>query len=322
MKIKVSIKDVLTLSKNTFGQFMENNSFRLAAALAYNTIFSLPPLLLIVIAAAGAIWGEEAATNSLAHEMEGMVGKDAALSIQEMIKNVNKTQSGGLASAIGIATLVFAATTFFVTLQDSLNSIWNVKAKPTNNFLKVAKDRFLSFGLILSIAFLMLISFVISAVLSFFTGYLESIFPAGAVVFIHILNISVSLAFITLLFAMIYKYLPDAIIRWKDVWVGSFLTALLFVLGRFLISWYLGQNDIGSAYGAAGSVIIILVWIYYSSLIIFFGSEFTQQYANQFGERIRPKSHAVEIEIREVPYESSDDQKSGRPPAQGRFRPE
>jgi len=318
---KFSAKDVWNMTTTTVGQFMENNSFRLAAALAYNTIFSLPPLLLIIISAAGAILKEDV-TGRLKNEMQGMIGQDAAESIQTMIQNVNATGNGGIASAIGIATLVFAATTFFVTLQDSLNSIWNIKAKPKNNILKVIKDRFLSFGLILSIALLMLVSFLITAILTFFTDYLEQLFPTIAVVFIHILNIAVSLAFITLLFALIYKYLPDAIIRWKDVWVGSFLTALLFVLGRFLISWYLGQGDVGSAYGAAGSIIIILVWIYYSSLIIFFGCEFTQQYANSFGEKIRPKSHAVEVELREVAHEDSHDQKAGRPPAEGRFRPE
>ena len=319
---KITAKDVWEMTKTTVGQFMENNSFRLAAALAYNTIFSLPPLLLIIISAAGAIWGEEAVTGRLSKEMAGMVGTQGAEAIETMIQNVHLSGGGGIASAIGIATLIFAATTFFVTLQDSLNSIWNVKAKPKSNILKVAKDRFLSFGLILSIALLMLVSFVITAVLTIFTDKLQEIFPTIAVVFIHILNLAVSLAFITLLFALIYKYLPDAIIRWKDVWVGSFLTALLFVLGRFLISWYLGQGSVGTAYGAAGSIIIVLVWIYYSSLIIFFGSEFTQQYAFSFGEPIRPKSHAVVIETREVPFEKTDDSKAGRPPAQGRFRPE
>jgi membrane protein len=319
---KFSMKDIWAMTKTTVAQFMENNSFRLAAALAYNTIFSLPPLLLIIIATAGRIWGEEAISGQLDTQLASMVGADAAKEIQSMIKNATLTGTGGLASAIGVATLVFAATTFFVTLQDSLNSIWNIKVKPTNSMLKVAKDRFLSFGLILSIAFLMLISLVISAVLSFFTDYLTQIFPAVAVFFIHLLNIVVSLGFITLLFALIYKYLPDAIIRWKDVWVGSFLTALLFVIGKFGIGWYIGNNDVGSAYGAAGSVIIILVWIYYSSLIVFFGSEFTQQYACTFGEKIRPKSHAVEVVLREVNYKETSDALAGRPKAEGRFRPE
>jgi membrane protein len=188
--------------------------------------------------------------------------------------------------------------------------------------MKLARDRFLSFGLILSIALLMLISLVISAVLSFFTDYLQRIFPTIAVIFIHLLNLAVSLGFITFLFALIYKYLPDAIIRWKDVWVGSFLTALLFVVGKFGIGWYIGNSEVGSAYGAAGSVIIILVWIYYSSLIVFFGCEFTQQYACTFGEKIRPKAHAVEVEVREVKHKDTTDAQAGRPKAQGRFRPE
>lgn len=310
------------MTVTTVGQFMENNSFRLAAALAYNAIFSLPPLLLIIIATAGKIWGEEAVNGELARQLEDMVGSDTAKDIQGMIRNATLTGTTGFASAIGIATLVFAATTFFVTLQDSLNSIWNIRAKPTNNLLKVAQNRFLSFGLILSIALLMLISLVISAVLSYFTDHLQQIFPTIAVVFIHLLNIIISLALVTLLFALIYKYLPDAIIRWKDVWVGSFLTALLFVLGKFGIGWYIGNSEVGSAYGAAGSVIIILVWIYYSSLIVFFGSEFTQQYADTFGEKIRPKAHAVEIVIREVNHSETDDAMAGRPKAQGRFRPE
>ncbi|WP_034256582.1 YihY/virulence factor BrkB family protein [Adhaeribacter aquaticus] len=317
-----TLKDIWQLTKNTVGQFMENNSFRLAAALAYNTIFSLPPLLLIIIAAAGAIWGEEAVSGQLESQLGSMVGADAAASIQNMIKNINQSGKGGIASTIGIGTLIFAATTFFITLQDSLNSIWNVRAKPTNNIVKILKDRFLSFGLILSIALLMLVSLLISAILTLFTDYLQQTFPTIAIIFIHILNIIVSLAFITFLFALIYKYLPDAIIRWKDVWVGSFLTSLLFVIGKFLISWYIGRGDVASPYGAAGSVIIILVWIYYSSLIIFFGSEFTQQYANTFGEKIRPKPHAVEIEIREVQHEDSDDSKAGRPKSEGRFRKE
>ena len=168
----------------------------------------------------------------------------------------------------------------------------------------------------------MLISLVISAMLSFFTDHLQQMFPAIAVIFIHILNLVVSLAFITLLFALIYKFLPDAIIRWKDVWVGSFLTALLFVVGKFAIGWYIGNGDIGSAYGAAGSVIIILVWIYYSSLIVFFGSEFTQQYACTFGEKIKPKTHAVEVQLQEVKHQETPDAMAGRPKAEGRFRPE
>ena len=317
---KYTAKDIWSLTKSTVGQFMENNSFRLAAALAYNTIFSLPPLLLIIISAAGAIWGQEAFSGELETQMSGILGEESAKELQTMIQNVNKSGSGGIASAVGIATLIFGATTFFITLQDSLNTIWNIKVNPKNGILKMAKDRFLSFGIILSVALLLLVSFVVSAALSFFGGYLERLLPDVAVIFLYILNIVVSLGVITCLFALIYKYLPDAIIRWKDVWVGSFLTALLFVLGKFLISYYMGTTNPGSAYGAAGSIIIILVWIYYSSLILFFGAEFTQQYAAMFGQQIRPQENAVKIQIAEVTHEETDDHLAGRPKAVGRFR--
>jgi len=317
---KHTAKDIWSLTKSTVGQFMENNSFRLAAALAYNTIFSLPPLLLIVISAAGAIWGEEAFSGQLYNQLQGVLGKESAQQLQTVIQNVNKSGSGGVASAVGIGTLIFGATTFFVTLQDSLNSIWNIKVNPKNSFLQVLRDRFLSFGLILSVALLLLVSLVISTALSFFSGYLERILSDIAVVLFYILNIVVSLGMITCLFALIYKYLPDAVIRWKDVWVGSFLTALLFVLGKFLIGFYMGQSDPGSAYGAAGSIIIILVWIYYSSLILFFGAEFTQQFAAMFGQKIRPKENAVQIQVKEVGHEETDDFAAGRPKAEGRFR--
>jgi membrane protein len=242
---KVTAKDVLKLAKSTVAQFMENNSFRLAAALAYNTIFSLPPLLLIIVSAAGAIWGDEAVSGKLASEMQGMMGEEAAKEIQTMISNANKSGSGGIASAFGIAMLIFAATTFFVTLQDSLNSIWNIKVKPKNGILKVAKDRFLSFGLILSIALLLLVSLVISATLTFFTDYLQNVFPAVAVVFIHIFNLAVSLGIITLLFAMIYRYLPDAIIRWKDIWVGAFFNGPAICAGQFFNWLVLGHQRCG-----------------------------------------------------------------------------
>ena len=317
---KYTAKDIWSLTKTTGGQFMENNSFRLAAALAYNTIFSLPPLLLIIISAAGAIWGQEAFSGQLEAQMSGILGKESAAELQTMIQNVNKSGSGGIASAVGIATLIFGATTFFITLQDSLNTIWNIKVNPKNGILKMAKDRFLSFGIILSVALLLLVSLVVSAALAFFGGYLERLLPDVAVIFLNILNILVSLAVITCLFALIYKYLPDAIIRWKDVWVGSFLTALLFVLGKFLISYYMGASDPGSAYGAAGSIIIILVWIYYSSLILFFGAEFTQQYADMFGQQIRPNENAVLVQVAEVKHEETDDHLAGRPKAEGRFR--
>ncbi|MFC5271280.1 YihY/virulence factor BrkB family protein [Adhaeribacter terreus] len=308
------------LAKNSATEFMKNNSLRLAAALAYNTIFSLPPLLFIILMAAGAFFGEAAMSGELYNQSKAALGEEAAAQIQTMIQNLNKQETHGVAKLIGFGTLFFAATTFFVTLQESLNAIWNIKPKPKNGMLQMVKARFLSFGMILSIALLMLISFVISAALSFFTDYLKEVFPDIAVYLLKLVDFVVSVGVITLLFALIYKFLPDAIIRWKDVWAGGGITAFLFVIGKMLIGWYLSVSDVGSAYGVAGSIIIILVWIYYSSLIVFYGAEFTQEYAKRFGVEIRPKRYAVSYTILELPTENPADKKAGRPKSEGSFR--
>lgn len=308
------------LTKSSAREFMKNNSFRLAAALAYNTIFSLPPLLIIIMVAAGSIFGEEALSGQLYTQTKGALGASAAEEIQTMINSFNQHKSSGLASVIGIATLVFAATTFFVTLQDSLNTIWNIKLKPETGFAQTIKARFLSFGLILSVALLMLVSFLVSAALVVLTDYLKNMFPDITVYLLKLLDFVLSVGIITLLFALIYKYLPDAIIRWKDVWPGAFITAVLFVIGKFLISWYIGHSDVGSAYGAAGSIIVILVWVYYSALIVFFGAEFTQEFARHYGENIRAKPYAVHYEIREISDEEHQQEHAGRPASQGSFR--
>lgn len=316
----ITPKALFSIAKNSVTEFLNNNSLRLAAALAYNTIFSLPPLLFIILMAVGTFFGEEALSGQLYAQSKDALGADAAKEIQTMINNLNAQENQGMMRWVGYGTLIFAATTFFITLQESLNTIWNIKAKPENGIMQTIKNRFMSFGLILSIGLLMLASFVISAALSFFTDYLREIFPGVAVILFKLLDLVVSTGVITVLFALIYKYLPDAIIRWKDVWVGSFITALLFVLGKFLIGWYLSFSDVGSAYGVAGSIIIILVWIYYSSLIVFYGAEYTQQYSKRFGAGIRPKDYSVRFEVREVREVHPDDEKAGRPKAEGRFR--
>ncbi|MDQ3291107.1 MAG: YihY/virulence factor BrkB family protein, partial [Bacteroidota bacterium] len=206
---------------------MENNSFRLAAALSYNTIFALPPLLLIIITAASTFLGDVDWSSKLALQIQGMIGKDGAAEVQKMVNNINRNDAKGIMGWVGVGALIFTATTFFITLQDALNTIWNVKAKPKNNIMKVVKDRFLSFGLIISISILMLISFVISAILTIMMDILTRFLPDVAVIVMQLVDIAFSTGFITCLFAVTFKYLPDAVIRWKDVWIGSFLTAVL-----------------------------------------------------------------------------------------------
>ena len=313
--------DVLAVLKSSASEFTNNNSFRHAAALSYYTIFSLPPLLLIVITVASAAYGGEAVTGQVYGQLKGLVGAESAKFLQDSIAKFTLQQKSGLATIIGIGTLLFAATTFFVTLQESINDIWNLKVKPRNSLWQFVQDRLLSFGLILSVALLLLLSFVISAVLSVFTGYLQRLLPEVGVLAIKVVDFLLSLGITTLLFAMIYRFLPDAIIRWRDVLIGAFITALLFVIGKFLIAIYIAKSDPGSAFGAAGSAIVLLLWVNYSSLIIFFGAEFTQEFADAFGQKVQPKAHAVRVQLEEVaPGESDEEKATGRPRSTGRFR--
>jgi len=314
--------DVLAVLKSSAAEFSNNNSFRHAAALSYYTIFSLPPLLLIVITIASAAYGGEAVTGQIYGQIEGLVGADSAKFLQDSIATFTRQDKGPLATLIGIGTLIFAATTFFVTLQESINDIWNLKVKTEGVGIGAfLKQRFLSFGLILSVALLLLISFVVSAVLSAFTGWLQMLLPEVGVVVIRLVDFALSLAVTTLLFALIYRFLPDAIIRWRDVGVGAFITALLFVIGKFLIAFYIAKSDPGSAFGAAGSAIVLLLWVNYSSLIIFFGAEFTQEFADAFGQKVQPKAHAVRVRLEEIaPGESSEEKATGRPRATGKWK--
>ncbi|RZK93662.1 MAG: YihY/virulence factor BrkB family protein, partial [Hymenobacter sp.] len=230
---RYKFSDVLAILKSSAGEFGNNNSFRHAAALSYYTIFSLPPLLLIVITTASAVYGGEALTGQIYGQLKGLVGADAAAFLQESIAKFTLQQKGGLATAVGVGTLIFAATTFFVTLQESINDIWNLKVETTGIGVgQYLQQRLLSFGLILSVALLLLISFVVSAVLSIFTGWLQRHIPEAGVIAIRLVDFTLSLVVTTLLFALIYKFLPDAIIRWRDVGIGAFITAALFIIGK------------------------------------------------------------------------------------------
>ena len=320
--MRYKFSDIVKLLKSTASEFVDNNALRHAAALSYYTIFSLPPLLLIVITVASRIYGGEALTGQIYGQMKGLVGSDAAAFLQSSIASFTRKDQGLVATVIGVGTLIFAATTFFATLQDSLNDIWNLRVKTEGIGIGAyLRQRLLSFGLILSVALLLLTSFVISALLGIFTGYLERHLPNIGLIAIQVVDVVLSLVVTTLLFGMVYRFLPDAIIRWRDVSIGSFITALLFLIGKYLISFYITKSSPGSAFGAAGSAIVLLVWIYYSSLILFFGAEFTQEFADAFGQRVQPKSYAVRIKIIEVPPgEAEEDKATGRPRAEGRWK--
>lgn len=287
--------------KRTVSQFSANDSFRHSAALAYTAVFSLPPLLIVVIAVAGVVFGHEAVSGQVFGQLRGLLGADAAAGIQKTILNFNRHDAGPVATAVGIGTLVVGATTFFATLQESLNAIWNLKPKPRNGLLQWLRTRVLSLGLVLSVGLLLLTSLVLSAGLAALSDYLRRLLPDVTVVLFFVLDLVLSVGLITGLFTLLFRYLPDARLAWRDVVPGAFITALLFVLGKYLIGLYISKADPGSAYGAAGSIIVLLVWVYYSSLLVFFGAEFTQEWLARFGEKIQPKEYAVGVVEKELP---------------------
>ena len=286
---------------------MATNSFEKGASLSYYTVFALPPVLIIIITLAGSFFGRETVSGEIYAELHEVVGPEGALEIQSMVEKIRQTTSSGYTALIGLGTLLVAATGAFVSMQDSLNSIWCVKPKPRNQVLKILADRFLSFLLILGITLLLLLSLATNAVLVALGPYLEHVFSGRLVYyFIHVGNSVLMLGVLTLLFASIYKFLPDATISWADVWVGALVTAILFTLGRSLIGLYLGSSDLASIYGTAGTVVLLLVWVFYSSQILFFGAVFTREYAHKHGHPIYPSAYAVRVVNQEVELGKSE----------------
>ncbi|MES2822373.1 MAG: YihY/virulence factor BrkB family protein [Pseudomonadota bacterium] len=288
------LKTIFNLFKETYAGWEEHKVSRLAAALAYYTIFSLAPLLILVIAIAGMVIGGDVARSQLVDQLQQLVGTDGAAVIDTVITVASKPNQSTsiIASIIGVLVLIFGAVGVFVQLQDALNTIWEVAPRPERNIRTFIFHRFLSFGIVLGIAFLLLVSLAISAALAFLNEFIGNLAPEMGFL-LSIINIVVSFSVITLLFTLIFKYLPDVKIAWSDVIIGAMITALLFTIGKYLIGLYLGRSTFSSAYGAAGSLVVLLVWIYYSAQIIFFGAEFTQVYARHFGSRIRPVDYAV-----------------------------
>lgn len=277
--------------KRTYSKWNEDHAPGLGAALSYYSVFSLAPLLMIVIAIAGLVFGQEAAQGQIMGQIQGLVGEESAKAIQSMIEEARKPTASILATVIATVMLLVGATGVFAQLQESLNIIWKVKKKPGEGIWKTLKDRFLSLMAVLGTGFLLLISLVISAGISAVGTTLEHVLP-GPELLLQIINFLVSFAVVTLLFAMIYKLLPDKPIRWGDVWIGASITALCFTIGKFFIGLYLGKSDVGVAYGAAGSLVVILIWVYYASQIFLFGAEFAAVYAESRETQLAPTPHA------------------------------
>ena len=285
-------KSIWQFLKTTINQWVDAEPFQLAAALSYYTLFSLAPLLLIAIGVAGFVFGREAAQNQIVETLQGMIGQDSAQTVQEMIQASNeKPKTGMLSTIIGFVALLFGAGGVVGQLQTSLNKMWEVTPKPGQGIWGFLRQRVFSFAMVLAIGFLLLVSLLVTAVLSSFTAMLSSLL--GDATFVaHAIDIVVSFGFVTLLFALIYKYVPDVEIQWRDVWIGAALTSILFTLGKYLIGLYIGTSGVGSTFGAAGSLITILVWVYYSSLIFFLGAEFTRVYATEYGSGVAPAENA------------------------------
>lgn len=287
-------REIFELFKDTFTDWNKDHAPRLGAALAYYTVFSLGPLLIIVIAIAGLVFGASAAQGQIVGQLQGLVGEQGAAFIQTAIESASQPRSSIIATVIGLVTLLLGALGVFAQLQDALNAIWGVTPKPNRGWRGLVEDRLLSFSMIIVVGFLLLVSLVVSAALAAIFKYVGGVVPMTAMVAEGV-NFFVSFAVITLLFAFIFKYLPDAQIAWSNVWIGSAMTALLFTIGKFILGFYLGNSAIGSAYGAAGSILVVLVWIYYSAQILFFGAEFTKVYANRYGAGIIPARNAVRV---------------------------
>lgn len=305
----VNLKSGFGLLKESFKEWKEDGALSLGAALAYYTIFSLAPMLLIAISVAGLVFGREAAQGELVGQMRGLLGQQGAEAIQTMVANAGKHSSGVIGTILGIATLLFGATGVFSQLQASLNRIWDVEARPAKGIWGFLRTRILSFGMVLGIGFLLLVSLAISAAIAAMDTYITGLFPGGEVV-IGIISAVIGLGLITLLLAMIYRFLPDVKIAWRDVWTGAVITAVLFLIGKVLIGLYLGNSSVASTYGAAGSLVILLLWIYYSSQILFFGAEITQVYAARYGSGIVPDEHAVAV--KEVRVEEPERERGRR----------
>ena len=293
-------KGIVALFKNTASEWIQDKCPQLGAALAYFTVFSLAPLVLVLLAVFGLIFGgSDQARQKITEQLQYLIDPSGIKVIQDIAANASKPQAGIIATTIGVLLALFGASGVFGQLQDALNTVWGVKPKPGGGLMGFIRTRFLSFAMVGGVCFLLLVSLTVETLLRGFNRYLQNVMPGGDILALTLFLIF-DVAVVVLLFAMIFRYLPDAKIAWRDVWVGATLTAILFVLGKFVLGLYLGSGAAGSAYGAASSLITLLLWIYYAAQILLFGAEFTQVYANTYGTRVEPMEHAVKVEITET----------------------
>lgn len=300
MKAKEIAVKTWELLKKSFELFSDKKGIKLSASLSYYTIFSIAPLIIIIIYMCGIFFGPEAVRGEIFGQIKGLVGSESALQIQEIVKNVKFSKDNVFAIVFGVITLVLGASGVFGEIQDSINSIWNLKAKPKKGLARIVKNRLISFSMIVSMAFILMVMLIVNALMDVFNNYLKARFPDVTVIFFYCVNLVLVFIVITLLFSIIFKVLPDGKVAWKDTLTGSIFTGILFMIGKFAIGAYLGNSHIGSSYGSAGSLIIILLWVYYSAMIMYFGATFTKVYAYTYGKKIIPNKYAVFTDDTEV----------------------
>ncbi len=305
--MKLKPKSIWNFIKDVFDKFIDDKAPKLGAALSFYTIFSLAPLLIIAISVAGSIFGRRAARGEIVGQIRSLIGDEGARVVQTALKNAHLGHESGIALIISIVTLIIASTIVFVDLQESLDMVWKVKPKPGRSMIKgLLKDRIRSFTVVVGTGFLLLVSLITSAIISALNNYIAEQFFALPIYYLQISNLLVSLFIVFLLFMMIFKFLPDVDIEWRHVWVGALVTAVLFVLGKYLIGLYLGTSSLSSTYGAAGSLVILLLWVYYSTQIFFLGAEFTQVYVEKYGEGIQPSKKFMKYHDQSAAVEPAD----------------
>ncbi len=300
------VKLIFGILKKAGQGFLDDNVTKYAGSLSYTIIFSLGPLLLMIIALGSIFLGKEAVEGQLIEQFSSFVGEEAATLMQDVIKNASLAGKSTVSFIIGLVILLIGSTALFAEIQSSVNAIWRLKPQPKKGWLKFLKDRFLSFSVVISLGFLLLVSLGINAIVDAISDRLMNMFPEVAFFFFYILNIIITFGITAFIFGIIFKVLPDADIKWKHVRAGAIATAILFMIGKFLISFYIGQGTVGSAFGAASSFIVLLTWVYYSALILYFGAEFTKFYALAYGDKIQPTKYAVSTKIVEIERDSMD----------------
>lgn len=300
MQITRNVQFYLKIIREAFDAFIDNKGLKLSASLAYYTLFSLAPMLVVVLSVGGIFYGHEALQGKLFNQLNDFLGNDTAFQIQDTVKNLALSGKSNLALITGLITLIIGASGVFVEIQDSINQIWGVKSVPKKGWLKLLVNRLVSLSMVASLGFLLIVSLMINSLILAFSSEISGFLPDFMMAFFNVINFIITFSVLTSLFAIIYKVLPDAEIEWKIVKTGSVFTALLFLLGKYLIGFYITYAAIGSIYGAAGTIIIIAVWVYYSAAILFFGAEFTWAFAKVKGLVIKPSKFAISIKMIEV----------------------